>query len=137
MSKRLIVCIVALIVWLVSIGAERRERIPYDNSIDFEANGFTIINTTAYIVGHHTYDGSAVYSGGCACSIDHIGDTAILYTTSGHFLGYYICNDTGIEGGGVRAGKVLDIYRCNMTHAKGWMKLTGGKVYVKWIEGDG
>lgn len=135
--RKAIVIIIAVIICIVSVGAERREQIPYDNSIDFEANGFYVINTTAYIVGHHTANGSAVHHGGCACSIDHIGDIAILYTLNGHFLGYYECNDTGAEGGGVRAGNVIDVYRCNMTQAKNYMKLTGGKVYVKWIKGEG
>ena len=129
--------LMAVLICIVSIGAERREPVPQTGEVNLEAHGFQVMHTTAYVVGHHTANGSPVHSGGCACSIDHIGDIAILYTLNGHFLGYYECNDTGAEGGGVRAGRVIDVYRCNMTHATGWMKLTGGKVYVKWITGNG
>lgn len=137
MYRRLALITLAVVIWMASIGACRREQIPQNNKANLEAHGFTVINTTAYTVGHHTANGSPVHSGGCACSLDHIGDIAILYTLDGHFLGYYECNDTGAEGGGVRRGTVIDVYRCNMTHAVGWMKLTGGKVYVKWIKGEG
>ena len=87
--KRLIAIILLITIWTVSIGACRREHIPQNNAINLEAHGFELINTTAYIVGHHTANGEPVHPGGCACSLDHIGDIAILYTTSGHFLGYY------------------------------------------------
>jgi len=137
MSKRLIVCIVALIVWLVSIGAERRE--PHQEQIDFAGQGFTKMYTTAYCVGHHTANGSAVHEGGCACSIDHIGDVAIVYTLDGEFLGYLECNDTGAEGGGVRAGNVLDIYKNDLESCQALMELIGKeqKCWVRWIEGNG
>lgn len=126
--------ILSLIMCLVSCGAKRNEP---QNEIDWKAAGFTEMSTTAYCVGHHTANGSAVHAGGCACSIDHIGDIAIVYTLDGNFLGYYECNDTGAEGGGVRAGRVIDIYRRNLTQCEMYMRITGGRVYVKWIEGEG
>lgn len=135
MRKTLII-LLAIMICIVSVGAERRE--PHQETLDFEEAGFTKMSTTAYCVGHHTANGSAVHTGGCACSIDHIGDVAIVYTLDGDFLGYYECNDTGAEGGGVRAGKVLDIYRKNLTQCEMYMRITGGKVWVKWIEdGEG
>lgn len=124
MRKTLIILAVA--IWITSIGA---------GQIDFEAQGFEVMATTAYCMGHTTADGSSVHHGGCACSPDHIGDVAIVYTTGGNFLGYYECNDTG--AGGVRAGMVLDIYRKNLTMCNGYMRITQGKVYVKWIKGNG
>lgn len=107
------------------------------NEIDFEANGFQLMNATAYYTGEITADGSEVHEGGCACSLDHVGDVAIIYTTNGNFLGYYECNDTGKKGGGVRNGTVIDIYRCNYTRCYMFMKVTEGKVYVRWIDGQG
>lgn len=110
-----------------------------DNSF-FEENGFQLMSTTAYCMGHHTANGSAVHSGGCACSPDRIGQVAIVYTVDGDFLGYYECNDTG--AGGVRAGTVIDIYRRNLTQCTSYMKITttengSNKVFVKWIDGKG
>ena len=122
-----------LVLAIVSIGAERME--PHQEEIDFTAQGFTKMATTAYCMGEITANGSKVHSGGCACSREHIGDVAIVYTLDGDFLGYYECNDTG--GGGVKAGTVIDIYRCNLTQCKSYMKITKGKVWVKWIKGEG
>lgn len=133
MSKRLMVCIVALIVWFVSIGAERRE--PHQEEIDFAGQGFVKMHTTAYHQGEITANGSKVHTGGCACN-PHLGDIAIVYTLDGQFLGYYECNDTGSTSG-LTNGTVIDVYRNNYTQCEMYMKLTGGKVWVKWIEGNG
>lgn len=127
MCKRIIIPLV-LVIFLMTIRADA-------NEIDFEENGFQLMNATAYCMGHTTANGSPVHEGGCACSLDHIGDVAIVYTTDGHFLGYYECNDTG--AGGVRKGTVIDIYRTNYTMCSMFMKVTEGKVYVRWISGKG
>lgn len=96
------------------------------------------MHTTAYILQGTTANGGTTHSGICASSIDHIGDIAIVYTMDGQFLGLYECTDTGAEGGGVRAGVTLDVWRKNMTQATNYMRITGGYVYVKWIEnGEG
>ena len=124
-----------VLVWVLSIGAERGE--PHRESLDFEAAGFTKMHTTAYILQGTTADGGHTRPYICASSIDHIGDVAIVYTTDGDYLGLYLCTDTGAEGGGVRAGRTLDVWRKNMTQATSYMKLTNGEVYVKWIDGEG
>jgi len=133
--RRIVLVIFFALVAVVSLGAARGEI--RRNDIAFESQGFTKMHTTAYCVGHHTANGSAVHEGGCACSIDHIGDVAIVYTLDGEFLGYLECNDTGAEGGGVRAGNVLDVYRTDLERCQAWMDRTGGKVWVKWIHGNG
>lgn len=134
MKKALLIILIVLSIPLKASAVCRGEN---PQVIDWEGQGFTIMSTTAYCVGHHTANGSAVHHDGCACSIDHIGDVAIIYTLDGNFLGYYECNDTGAEGGGVRAGRVVDVYRCNLTMCESYMKITGGKIYVKWIKGVG
>lgn len=133
MRQTLIVILV--LIWALSIGAERGE--PHRESLDFEAAGFTKMHTTAYILQGTTADGGHTRPYICASSIDHIGDVAIVYTTDGDYLGLYLCTDTGAEGGGVRAGRTLDVWRKNMTQATSYMKLTNGEVYVKWIDGEG
>jgi hypothetical protein len=136
MRKGIIITI-AIIACIFSIGATRYE--PHQEEIDFAGQGFVKMSATAYCVGHHTADGSAVFEGGCASSLDHIGDVAIVYTLDNEFLGYLICNDTGKEGGGVRAGKVLDVYKPDMDACQAYMEKIGKsqKVWVKWIEGNG
>ena len=134
MRKGLII-LFAIIVCIVSVGAERRE--PHNEQIDFEAQGFVQMSATAYCVGHHTADGSAVFEGGCACSPDHIGDVAIVYTLDGEFINYFICNDTGGEK--VKSGEILDIYKKDYESCVAFMRQIGKsqRVWVRWIEGNG
>lgn len=133
--RKAIVIILTVLICITSIGAERN----VDNSIDFSGQGFEKMYATAYCVGHTTANGSKVHEGGCACSIDHIGEVAIVYTLDGEFIGYLECNDTGAEGGGVRAGNVIDVYKSDMEKCKEFMTLIGTeqKVWVKWIQGEG
>ena len=124
-----VISIVIMIVMLIPLSVNAEE-------IDFKAQGFEVMYTTAYHMGHHTANGSKVHHGGCACNKEHLGDVAIIYTLDGDFLGYYECNDTGGTEG-LNKGVVIDVYRCNLTQCQSYMKITGGKVYVKWISGKG
>lgn len=135
--RKAIVIVFAIIICIVSVGAERNE--PFKGSIAWDEQGFTKMYATAYCVGHHTANGDAVYEGGCASSLDHIGDVAIVYTLDGEFMGYFFCNDTGAEGGGVRAGTVLDIYRSDYERCVELMEQIGKEqmVFVKWVKGEG
>ena len=136
--RKVILIALSLVICIVSIGAERKEEIPYDNTIDFEEQGFEKMTATAYCMGHHTANGSSVHVGGCAVSSEHLGDIAIIYTIGGEFLGYYECNDTGGEP--IESGYVIDLYRTNETQCKSLMKLIASdnyKVWVKYIKGVG
>ena len=135
MGVRKVLTVLFISIWLLSIGAERGE--PHQEELDFQAAGFQRMHTTAYILEGTTADGGHTRPYICASSIDHIGDLAIVYTIDGDYLGMYECTDTGREGGGVRAGTVLDVWRKNMTQATSYMKVTGGECWVLWIKGDG
>lgn len=132
--RKVLICLFVAI-WILTIGAERGE--PHQEEINFEAAGFQRMHTTAYILEGTTADGGHTRPYICASSIDHIGDLAVVFTLDGDYLGMYECTDTGREGGGVRAGTVLDVWRKNMTQATNYMKITGGECWVLWIEGDG
>lgn len=126
--------LILLIIWILSVGAERGEEIPYDNSVDL--SDYQKMYVTAYCMGNVTANGSKVHTGGCACN-PHLGEVAIVYTTDGKFLGYYECNDTGSTEG-LKNGTVIDIYRSNMTQCNSLMKLCkDGFVLVKWVKGNG
>lgn len=66
---------IAIVICILSVGADQKEP-----EMDFEAQGFQVMSTTAYCVGHHTANGSPVHHGGCASSLDRIGQIAIVYT---------------------------------------------------------
>lgn len=109
----------------------------FDQSSIFESEEVTLqkMHTTAYCVGHHTANGSAVHIGGCACNT-HLGDIAIVYTTDGEYLATLECNDTGSTEG-LKAGKVIDVYFPTYEECEAWMAKTSGKVMVLWVKGEG
>ena len=96
---------------------------------------FQTMYCTAYCCGEITANGSKVHEGGCACN-PHLGEVAVVYTMDGEFLGYFECNDTGATNG-LKKGTVIDIYRTDLERCRDFMKLTGGKVKVQWIAGEG
>lgn len=126
---RKVLAVLLAVIWILSIGAERRPE------IDFETAGFQKMHTTAYVIHGTTATGTETRPGICACN-PHLGEIAIIYTTDGQYLGMYECLDTGGTEG-LQQGTVIDVWRANMTQATNYMKLTGGTVYVKWIEGEG
>ena len=134
MSKRLMVCIVALIVWIVSIGAERNE--PRQETINFEQAGFQKINVTAYCVGHHTATGVPVHYGCMAVSKEHLGDIALLYTIDGEYIDIFEGNDQGGTDA-IREGRVVDIYFPSYEQCREFMARTGGVAYIQFVSGKG
>lgn len=126
-QKIKVICLTLLICGL-SVGAGAKPKA--------ELDGFEVMSATAYCMGTTTYNGSKVHEGGCAASKEHLGDVAIVYTLDGTFLGYYECNDTGGTEG-LNNGYVIDVYRKNLTRCQMFMKVTKGKVLVKWVHGQG
>lgn len=135
MRQRVMLIVITCVICILSVGACRREipPEPVDNTVD--TSEMELMYTTAYCLHGITASGGQTRPGIAACNI-HLGDVALVYTTDGVFLGAYEITDTGITDG-LTSGRVLDVWRANKTHAKGWMKLTDGRVYVQWIEGDG
>ena len=133
MRQRLMLIVITCVICVLSVGACRREPIPHNNTVD--TSGMELMYTTAYCLHGITASGGHTRPGIAACNT-HLGDVALVYTTEGVFLGAYEITDTGATDG-LTSGRVLDVWRANKTHAKGWMKLTDGRVYVQWIKGDG
>lgn len=102
----------------------------------FKENGFEEIKATAYCCGEITANGSPVHYGGMASTQEHMGDVAILYTLDGEYIGTFECNDLGGTDA-IHEGYVIDVYHPTYEECKDFMRLTGGKVYVKYIDGVG
>lgn len=133
--RRAIAVILLITIWSLSIGACRREVPSEPNDMTVDTSGMELMYTTAYCLHGTTATGGTTRPGIAACNT-HLGDIALIYTTDGVFLGAYEVTDTGATDG-LKAGRVIDVWRANMSHAKGWMKLTDGRVYVQWIRGNG
>lgn len=133
MRQRAVLITIAVLIWLSSIGAERGELIPCDTSVD--TSEMELMYTTAYCLHGTTATGGQTRPGIAACNT-HLGDVALIYKEDGSYLGAYEITDTGATEG-LKNGTVIDVWKANKTHCKGWMKVTGGRVYVQWVKGDG
>ena len=100
-----------------------------------DTSGMQLMHTTAYCLHGITATGGTARRGIAACNT-HVGDIAVIYSTDGKYLGTYEITDTGGTEG-LQGGTVIDVWKCNYTQCESWMKLTNGKVYVQWIEGNG
>ena len=100
-----------------------------------DTSGMQLMHTTAYCLHGVTATGGTTRRGIAACNT-HVGDIAVIFSTDGKYLGIYEITDTGGTEG-LQRGTVIDVWKCNYTQCKSWMKLTNGKVYVQWIEGNG
>ena len=100
-----------------------------------DTSGMQLMHTTAYCLRGTTATGGTTRRGIAACNT-HVGDIAVIFSTDGKYLGTYEITDTGGTEG-LQRGTVIDVWKCNYTQCKSWMKLTNGKVYVQWIEGNG
>lgn len=87
--------------------------------------------------GEITADGSHVRKGIAAMNKEHLGKTCILYTTDmSTCLGIFEIRDTGGTDG-LKAGRVIDLWQPTLAECKEIMALTGGKVLIQFIEGEG
>ena len=132
--KRTICVLIALLIWTLSIGAEKGE--PHQETIDWKAQGFQKIKVTAYCCGTHTATGVPVHYGCMAVSKDHLGDCAFLYTTEGEYIGLFEGNDQGGTDA-IRESRVVDIFFPTLEECKAFMARTQGVAYIKYIPGVG
>lgn len=133
MRQRLILIGIVITICITSVGACRREPIPQDNTVD--TSEMELMYTTAYCLHGTTANGGTTRPGIAACNT-HLGEVALIYKEDGSYLGAYEITDTGATEG-LKNGTVIDVWKANKTHCKGWMKVTGGRVYVQWVKGDG
>jgi hypothetical protein len=125
--KRATVLIVLIGILLLAKGAGEPGKV--------DTSGMQLMHTTAYCLHGVTATGGTTRRGIAACNT-HVGDIAVIYSTDGKYLGTYEITDTGGTEG-LQRGTVIDVWKCNYTQCESWMKLTNGKVYVQWIEGNG
>ena len=83
--------------------------------------------------GTITASGKPVAVGILACN-PRFGQTAVVYTTDmSECLGVFEAADKG-GSKGLRNGTQIDCWVPDLKTARAWMKKTGGKVLVQWID---
>jgi 3D (Asp-Asp-Asp) domain-containing protein len=139
MRKRLLTAIVSITaiisIAIPTVSRARDYYIDQSELFEVEENGFHRMSTTAYMVQGITATGTPTHSGICACN-PRLGQMAIVYTTDGEYLGSFECVDTGSTEG-LQKGTVIDVWFDTYEECENWMIRTRGKVYVKWIQGEG
>lgn len=92
-----------------------------------------VMRCTCYLpTGNRCYDGTPTAKGVISSNVEHIGQTAILYTLDDELIGVFECHDIG---GNVmlRNGTAIDLYRDTMEEARKWIATYGDYVKVRWI----
>lgn len=95
------------------------------------------VRCTCYIAtGNRTADGTVPYEGIIASNREHLGQTAMLYTMEGQFIGYFEARDLGGHKM-LRNGTAIDVYRDSLERAYEWVGEYGDYVQIIWLEADG
>ena len=124
------VILIVLALCLISCGATRGERV---NFVD--TSGMQKMHTTAYCLHGVTANGGTTRPHIAACN-PHLGDVAIIYSIDGEYLYTAEITDKGITNGLI-AGNVIDVWFDTYEEAEEWMRTTGGKCFVLWVDGKG
>lgn len=124
------VILIVLALCLISCGATRGERV---NSVD--TSGMQKMHTTAYCLHGVTANGGTTRPHIAACNT-RIGQVAIIYSIDGEYLYTAEITDKGITNGLI-AGNVIDVWFDTYEECEKWMRTTGGKCFVLWVDGKG
>lgn len=92
-----------------------------------------VMRCTCYLpTGNRCYDGHLTVKGVISSNVEHIGQTAILYTLDDELIGVFECHDIG---GNVmlRNGTAIDLYRDTIEEAREWIATYGDYVKVRWV----
>lgn len=124
------VILIVLALCLISCGATRGERV---NSVD--TSGMQKMYTTAYCLHGVTANGGTTRPHIAACNT-RLGQVAIIYSVDGEYLYTAEITDKGITNGLI-AGNVIDVWFDTYEECEEWMRTTGGRCYVLWVDGKG
>ena len=127
-KTRMILIVLALC--LISCGATRGERV---NSVD--TSGMQKMYTTAYCLHGVTANGGTTRPHIAACNT-RLGQVAIIYSVDGEYFYTAEITDKGITNGLI-AGSVIDVWFDTYEECEEWMRTTGGRCYVLWVDGKG
>lgn len=90
------------------------------------------VRCTCYIpTGNPTASGIYPHEGVIATNRQHLGESAMLFTLDGEFIGYFDSMDTGGHEG-LKNGTRIDVYRDNLDRAYDWVATYGDYVLIEW-----
>jgi 3D (Asp-Asp-Asp) domain-containing protein len=90
------------------------------------------VRCTCYIpTGNPTASGIYPHEGVIATNRQHLGESAMLFTLDGEFIGYFDSMDTGGHVG-LKNGTRIDVYRDTLDRAYDWVATYGDYVLIEW-----
>lgn len=90
------------------------------------------VRCTCYIpTGNPTASGIYPHEGVIATNRQHLGESAMLFTLDGEFIGYFDSMDTGGHEG-LKNGARIDVYRDTLDRAYDWVATYGDYVLIEW-----
>lgn len=125
---------IAIIIFMLSTSA-RADGLKWSEVFENEEIQFETLHTTGYLINGITATGGTTRPG-IGANNKHVGELAVCYTLEGEYLTTIEITDTG-GSEGMKSGKVLDVWFPTKEDAKEWMRRTGGKIKVRWIQGEG
>ena len=125
---------IAIIIFMLSTSA-RADGLKWSEVFENEEIEFETLHTTGYLINGITATGGTTRPG-IGANNKHVGELAVVYTLEGEYLTTIEITDTG-GSEGMKSGKVLDVWFPTKEEAKEWMRRTGGKIKVRWIQGEG
>ena len=125
---------IAIIIFMLSTSA-RADGLKWSEVFENEEIEFETLHTTGYLITGTTATGGTTRPG-IGANNKHVGELAVVYTLEGEYLTTIEITDTG-GSEGMKSGKVLDVWFESKEEAKEWMRRTGGKIKVRWIQGEG
>ena len=129
------ICIIGIIVIFVLSSSVSAESLKWSEVFESEEVQFETLHTTGYLIQGITATGGTTRPG-IGANNRHVGELAVCYTLEGEYLTTIEITDTGSNPLLV-AGKSLDVWFPTMEEAESWMRRTGGKIKVRWIQGNG
>ena len=132
--RKVITILLLIVICMVSISA-RADGLKWSEVFENEEIEFETLHTTGYLIQGTTATGGTTRPG-IGANNKHVGECAVCYTLEGEYLTTIEITDTG-GSEGMKSGKVLDVWFPTKEEAKEWMRRTGGKIKVRWIQGEG
>ena len=101
------------------------------NKIKPSADAYKVRCTCYIPTGNPTASGIYPHEGIIATNREHLGESAMLFTIDGEFIGYFDSMDTGGHEG-LKNGTRIDVYRDTLDRAYEWVATYGDYVLIEW-----
>ena len=108
---------------------DKKKKKKKKNKIKPSADAYKVRCTCYIPTGNPTASGIYPHEGIIATNREHLGESAMLFTIDGEFIGYFDSMDTGGHEG-LKNGTRIDVYRDTLDRAYEWVATYGDYVLI-------